>query len=641
VYWVQHNNVSLYPTVYPQQLFMPPWSEYAMAQLFALAQGDRFINVVQWFSLVGCGIGVSLLARSFGATALGQALAATIAMTIPQGIMQASGAKNDFVTAFWSVCCLYFLTAFKQRPQRTQVVLAALSCGLTLMTKSTGYFVLPPIMLGIWLFWPQKTRRAFTSHLPLFAVLVVLVNAPHYVRTYTYAKSPFGCDSADCKGGWKYANDRITFSGIVSNLVRNTAIHLATPSAEWNADVQRYSEKLVKAFGGDPKDPATTWPGASFQITQLSLNEDSTGNLIHLLLIAATITVIAARKQIRTPEMIVFALGLAAGYLLFCTYLRWQPWHMRLHLPFFVLWSALIGAIVGRWAVATALCGATLLLFASPALLEHERRPLISSSNIFNSTRQQLLFTYKGYTSAAMLADGMSCQNIGIDANYGFLEYPLLSAVHAGIGRRRVEHLSVADKSVAYKDPDFKPGCVVCVGCAPHSVRWNQYAVAGMSGVLLDEVSFFYPSSARFPKELYALVPPPGPRILGDNGGWITSDGFDIAVPGDLLREKPTIEATGQTFLTEYLGKGMTVRAEQRTPEGPAKVVPAQLDLPSGKGMVSYRIVVQTDPRDHPADRDVVIHLSFNKYVVPKEIGYTPDPRKLVIVTPRQIVLRK
>ena len=95
VYWLQHQNVSLYPTIYPPQVFMPPWSEYALTHLFALAEGDRFVNLVQWFSLVGCGLGVSLVARSLGAGPSGKVFAAAAAMTVPQGIMQASGAKND------------------------------------------------------------------------------------------------------------------------------------------------------------------------------------------------------------------------------------------------------------------------------------------------------------------------------------------------------------------------------------------------------------------------------------------------------------------------------------------------------------------------------------------------------------------
>ena len=103
VYWLEHHNVSLYPTIYPPQAFMPPWSEYALTHLFALAEGDRFVNLVQWFSLVGCGLGVSLVARSLGAAPLGQVFAAAAAMTIPRASCRPPGRKTIMWRHFgWS-----------------------------------------------------------------------------------------------------------------------------------------------------------------------------------------------------------------------------------------------------------------------------------------------------------------------------------------------------------------------------------------------------------------------------------------------------------------------------------------------------------------------------------------------------------
>jgi RsiW-degrading membrane proteinase PrsW (M82 family) len=36
-----------------------------------------------------------------------------------------------------------------------------------------------------------------------------------------------------------------------------------------------------------------------------------------------------------------------SAFLIFCFYLKWQPWANCLHLPLFVLWSALCGTIIG------------------------------------------------------------------------------------------------------------------------------------------------------------------------------------------------------------------------------------------------------------------------------------------------------
>jgi len=112
VHWLHNRSVSFYATHELRQLQMPPWAEYAMLQFHGLSGGDRFDNLVQWFSLAGCVTGVSLIAGRLGAGMRGQALAAVLCATVPQGLLEASGAKNDCVLAFWLVALVYYLLLF-------------------------------------------------------------------------------------------------------------------------------------------------------------------------------------------------------------------------------------------------------------------------------------------------------------------------------------------------------------------------------------------------------------------------------------------------------------------------------------------------------------------------------------------------
>ena len=116
VHWLDHRSVAFYATHELRQLQMPPWAEYAMLQFHGLSGGDRFDNLVQWFSLAGSAIGVSLIAGLLGAGVRGQVLAAVLCATIPQAILEASGAKNDCVLAFWMVALVYYLLRFRQEP---------------------------------------------------------------------------------------------------------------------------------------------------------------------------------------------------------------------------------------------------------------------------------------------------------------------------------------------------------------------------------------------------------------------------------------------------------------------------------------------------------------------------------------------
>jgi hypothetical protein len=146
-HWMQNRSVAFYPTHVPRQLHMPPWAEFAMLHLHMLFGGDRLNNLVQWFSLFGSVVAVSLLAQALGAGYRGQALAAVICATIPQGILQASAAKNDYVVAFWLAALAYCVLSFKREPTWTHAFGIGGALGLAWLTKGTGYILTFPFVI--------------------------------------------------------------------------------------------------------------------------------------------------------------------------------------------------------------------------------------------------------------------------------------------------------------------------------------------------------------------------------------------------------------------------------------------------------------------------------------------------------------
>ena len=168
-------------------------------------------------------------------------------------------------------------------------------------------------------------------------------------------------------------------------------------------------------------------------------------------------------------------------------------------------------------------------------------------------------------------------------------------------------------------------------------LSFNKYVVPQEIGFAPDNRKLVI----MIPRQV-GMVVPPKPRVQGDGGDWVTSEGFDIVVPGEQLRAQPKIEARGRTILSEYLGRHLTVRAELRVPDRPSKQVSARIELPyKPKSLVPYTIVIEVNPTDVPAGGDVPIHVSFNNYLIPQKIGFAPDPRKLVVMTPYEIVLFK
>jgi len=184
----------------------------------------------------------------------------------------------------------------------------------------------------------------------------------------------------------------------------NVALHLGTPYPEFNASFQTVIESAIRAVGGDPNDPRTTWDFTTFQVSSPSLIEDVAGNPLPVaLLILALILVIHYRGLSRNT--IIAVIGLLLAFILFCLLFKWQPWHTRLHLPLFVLSAAIIAVVLERaWPPsATTALGALLLVTALPFLLTNQLRPLVSATGktVFSTERTAQYFA----SNSSVMAD--------------------------------------------------------------------------------------------------------------------------------------------------------------------------------------------------------------------------------------------
>ncbi len=191
-YWIQNHSIAHYPTHAWDSLRYEPFSGFSVLQFYILSAGDKFANCVQWLSMIGCLIGVSLIAKRFGAKFLGQILAVVLCATIPMGIMQSTSTQVDYVASFWLVCFVcFFLISLKIISWPIIVALGS-SLALALLTKTTNYFFAFPFV--IWLVLSLIRQIRFKAFIPIISVvsIVLLVNAPHYSRNIRTFGHPLG-----------------------------------------------------------------------------------------------------------------------------------------------------------------------------------------------------------------------------------------------------------------------------------------------------------------------------------------------------------------------------------------------------------------------------------------------------------------
>ncbi|HSF30535.1 MAG TPA: 4-amino-4-deoxy-L-arabinose transferase, partial [Candidatus Tectomicrobia bacterium] len=399
IHWIQNHSAAFYPTHELRQLHMPPWAEFAILHLHALAGGDGLNNLIQWFSLLASVLGVTLLAQCMGAGYRGQILAAVICVTIPQGLLQASGTKNDYVAAFWLLALIYYMLHFKRKPTLASALGLGAALGLAWLTKGTAYIFSLGILTAwglAWLWNANNVRKGLTL-LGVAVLLAVGLNSGHFVRNYNLYRSPLGPGAEGPQASFKYTNDEITMPTLVSNAVRNLAIHLGTKSSAVNGALEHGVAEVIQAFGGDVNDPRATWDFTTFHVPSKSYHEDRAGNPIHLALIVVALGIMVGVGALRkSTELVIYTIGLALAFILFCAFLRWQPWNTRLHLPLFVLWSAVTGVVLERaWpSFATTILGVLLLSLSVRVALNNHLRPLAFGKefNILQRDRISLYF---------------------------------------------------------------------------------------------------------------------------------------------------------------------------------------------------------------------------------------------------------
>jgi len=459
VHWIQNRNVAFYPTHISRQLSQNPWAEFAIMQFQILCEGDRFANLVQWFSMVGSIVGVSLIAERLGANLRGQLLAGVVVATIPMGILQASSTQNDYVVSFWLVCFVYYTTRLlkaKEKARRADLLGAGASLGLAILTKATAYIFAFPFL--VWFVFSHLRKVGWRSlkSLSTLAVICLSINLGHYVRNYDLYGNPLGPAGPGSSDMGRYANEVLSIPSLISNMCRNASLHIGTPIKQLNAAMERGMRSVHRLLGVDINDPRTTFGGTGYSIRKMSNHEDEAGNIIHLALVAASVAILIVSRQVReSPHLVGYSIAVTAAFVLFCLYLKWQPWNSRLHLPLFVLWApfiAVVSSSVLNHRAADLLC-VVLMLSALPWVFYNNSRPLIGNTSILKVDRIDQYFSNRPelrdpYIEAALFLKSQQCSHIGLHMGGDSWEYPFWVLLHENHNRAvRFEHVNVGNKS--------------------------------------------------------------------------------------------------------------------------------------------------------------------------------------------------
>lgn len=498
-HWIQNRNVDFFPTTTIRELVMPPGSEFAMLHLILLSGSDRLGFLAQWGGMLGALVAVSLLAKQLGAKFDEQVFAVVIAITIPVGILEASGTLNDYLVSFWILCFAFFALEIISGSVRffNQFGLGA-SLGLAILTKSTAYIYALPVLIWIVLWFFRHRRKEIFTKLVLAGFIAIVINLGPLWRNYAL----FGNFLGPQEETKLYTNGIHTPIALLSNIIRNVSLHLNTPVAEFNSAIERKVVELHKFMRIDVNDPRTTFISNNYdyqyRLSTATRQEIYAGNMMHFIFIGLSVSLYLSRRrffQNGRARLLCLYMWIGFGmFVLFCFILKWQPFHSRQHLAFFLYFSPFIAIVIAKtvkpfivYAIAYAF-----LILALPWALLNSSRPLVpvylikqllvasqaEPYSVFSDPNIQLFREMESLRDPLVQAmdhlASSSCRDFGMieGTNTYQVEYPLWKLLARNFGSHfRLKHLMVTNDSriAQFNRPDFEPCVIISFSTQPHS----------------------------------------------------------------------------------------------------------------------------------------------------------------------------
>ena len=498
--WLAQGSVGLFPTNYYVQDFAPPLTEWTMLHLLLLQGSDRFVNLVQWFGSLGSALAVSLIAEEFGCRIRGQLLAALLCLSIPQGVLSASGAKNDWLVACWLAVAVFLILRWQRNPRWIFVVTLGIAMGNLLLTKGTGDVFGAPVFLVLLAITPRPVWRKIPAAVLLSASIMVAMNAPQWSQNYRLGHSIFGLPAPDVAGMYNYRVDRVTPKEIAANVLRETSLHFALPTEALTQREAGLIRRSILVLGANPDDPGQIRPDQRFEIHPYSLDEYYAGNPVHFVL--AVLAFLAIGFSLRSmPREAALVIGVTLSFVLYCAVFKWEVTDARRHLGLFVLACPLIAAMIARkYPRKGYILAALVVILALPDVFFNSTRPLVSSNEIRailhrppDPTSKSILFRSRdemyfaesndlepSYLPAGHAARRLACSHIGVDTtDHPFAyEYILMGIIDRHGPPRAFRYVNVKNLTTKFASKiDQQPPCaVLCIDCQNDPAKIAEYS---------------------------------------------------------------------------------------------------------------------------------------------------------------------
>lgn len=496
-YWIQNQNVGHYASHIERSISFSPLSEYVHLHTFLLNGNERFVQSLQWSSMLGILMLVSLITEHFSTHVKALRLAVISAACLPIAILESMTTQNDLVVSFFIIASVWYIYQYISTGLVVSLLLLVLTVALGIMTKAVYVFYTLPfaILLIVHLVKVARWKTLISLGFAVF-ILTLALNSPFWYRTYRVFDTPLGNMS---KGNQNKIDSPQAF---LSSTSKHLFLHLGfvSPQNRYNEWLENHLEDFHKSIGQPLHSQHFE---QDFKMNRLNFNEDFAHNFVAMwLILIALILLPYFNPDKRTIQ---YFLLVIAGFLVFCFFIGYQHYGSRLHLPFFLLATPALGILYGKlssWIVR--FLSVILWLQALPFALLSTTHPLISTQwfleKVFPTLNQSLhlginvdnipnlkqpsFLTVSPekviWRDDAAAIDSMKryinsfpSNNIGFDFNEASLDYAYQFSLRRP--ERHFEHIMVKNQSRILENNTYLPDCIISENTQPDVISYHGH----------------------------------------------------------------------------------------------------------------------------------------------------------------------
>jgi hypothetical protein len=340
MFWAQNHNLYHYPTEFTPQLYYNVLSEYFFLNLYLLTGSDYFFNCVQWLAMLITLVTTSKILQVWSAKKEVQGLGVLFTLAIPQVILQSTSSQNDLLSASYFIISVFFgYNIVVNKFEYSDYCWALVALLLGGFTKYSVLVIGFPLIcfFGVYQIYINP-RRAFLLGL-LSLLFFIGIFGLFFYRNYILMSQIIAPTAGSPLFIGNYTSEIMNWKSFISNLIKISGNHLSLPFYFWNTWYDHWVTFVHRVIDFPLNSRLNSFGDYT---TSFTIGEDFSGNFIHFLLFLICVALVLLKKSIwERPQVRLFVL-LFIGFCIYSLIFKWQRFHARTQMPFFVVVAPII-----------------------------------------------------------------------------------------------------------------------------------------------------------------------------------------------------------------------------------------------------------------------------------------------------------